>query len=192
MKKILLLIIILLVVGLIAYPTVRYFLWAKNFKQEKSSLTCVSNTEEVTDLDAKFESFVISNEKNEYVELNEEEVVSLLSSLNFQGSSKIDDICVVSEKGTWKIYANLVLGGLNIPWIYFDVVKDEMQTAQLYVSSISIGNMPIPSFISKVLLEKVNTGISDAITHVNENSFAGREIDNIELLDNKIVVKGSI
>ena len=41
------------------------------------------------------------------------------------------------------------------------------------------------------ITDMINTGIADALLTVNENGFSGRYLENIELLEDKVVVKGS-
>jgi hypothetical protein len=41
------------------------------------------------------------------------------------------------------------------------------------------------------LREDLNRGVSDGIIMLNENNFLGRRIDNIELLEDRIVFKGT-
>jgi hypothetical protein len=73
-----------------------------------------------------------------------------------------------------------------------DISKDTIESAQLYVSNIYLGNQLLPAKISNGLKEEINKGISDALVLVSENNFLGRTITNIELLEDEIVVKGSI
>lgn len=51
--------------------------------------------------------------------------------------------------------------------------------------------MKVPLFLSKNILEKINKGISDALVLVSENGFLGKDIINIDLLFDSVVLKGS-
>ena len=82
--------------------------------------------------------------------------------------------------------------GIVLPWLRLDVAKDTIESAQLYVSNIYVGNQLIPEKIVSSVKAQINKGISDALILVSENNFLGRTITNIELLDEKIVVKGSL
>ena len=64
-----------------------------------------------------------------------------------------------------------------------------MQTAQLYITDIYVGPFSMRGYSKWV--EKVNRGIADSIVTLNENGFVGRYLENIELLESNIVVKGS-
>jgi hypothetical protein len=72
-----------------------------------------------------------------------------------------------------------------------DIVKDSRETAELYSRNIYLGDMKVPSFLSKNILEKINKGISDALVLVLENGFLGKDIINIDLLFDSVVLKGS-
>jgi len=192
MKKILsvLLVIFLIIVGILAYPVISYLLWQKQFKLQMPNMSCISNTSELVALDEKFKDFVTSEEDINFIELSTNEVLSLLQSTDIISGGDVKDICIQPAKGVWSIYADITLQGINIPWIKIDVAKDTMETAQLYVQNISIGNILVPENMSENIKTQLNKGISDALTLVNENNFLGRKIQNIELLNDKIVVKG--
>jgi len=192
MKKILsvLLVIFLIIIGILAYPTISYLLWQKQFKSQIPSMSCISNTSELLPLDEKFKEFVISEDSVNFIELSTKEVLSLLQSTDIISGGDVNDICIQPSKGIWSIYANISLQGINLPWIKIDVAKDTMETAQLYVSNLFVGNILVPENMSQNIKSQLNKGISDALVLVNENSFLGRRIQNIELLKDKIVVKG--
>jgi hypothetical protein len=56
---------------------------------------------------------------------------------------------------------------------------------------VHIGGLEIPTFLETRLREDLNRGISDGIIMLNENNFLGRRIDNIELLEGRVVFKGT-
>lgn len=170
-----------------------YFNWRKNF-YEKNYILC---TEDIVNqefyIENKVKQFVLSNSENEFVELTREEVLSLLSqNVQTAGGLEVQGICIDAEKSMWKIYFNTRLNFLNIPWVRLDLVKENRETAELYVKDIYIGDMLIPQNLVKSMIVDVNRGISDAILLVNENAFLGRTIKNIELMTDRIIIKGNI
>lgn len=194
MKKILsvLLVLFLIIVGILAYPVISYLLWQKQFKSQMPNMSCISNTSELLPLDEKFKEFVISEDNINFIELSTNEVLSLLQSTDIISGGDVKDICIQPSKGVWSIYANIDLQGINLPWIKLDIAKDTMETAQLYVSNLYVGNILVPGNISENTITQLNKGISDALILVNENNFLGRKIQNIELLSDKIVAKGTL
>lgn len=187
-----LLVTFIIVVGILAYPVISYFIWQKEFQSKISQMNCATNLTEVISLDEKFKKFVLSEDKVSFIELSSDEVVSLLKNTNIISGGEINNVCAVPSNGTWKIYVNISLQGIRLPWVRLDIAKDPMETAQLYVENMYIGKQLVPESISANIKQQVNKGISDALTLVNENSFLGRKIQNIELLQDKIVIKGSL
>ena len=187
-----LLIILLIIVGILAYPVVSYLLWQKEFESKTPQMDCSSNLSELISLDEKSKKFVLSEDKVTFIEFSIDEVLSLLKSTNIINGGEIHNICIVPNNGFWNIYVNLSLQGIRFPWVRLEIAKDSMETAQLYAENIYIGEQLMPESMSANIKTGLNKGISDAIVLVNENNFLGRKIQNIELLQDKIVVKGSL
>jgi hypothetical protein len=187
-----LLIIFALIVGILAYPTISYLLWQKQFQAKIPEMICATNSSEIIPLDDKFKNFVTSEDLVTSIELSPEETLSLLRSTDIINGGDINNICIEPNKGVWNIYANISLQGINMPWLRFDISKDTMETAQLYVSDMYVGSILVSEKFSNGIKEQLNKGISDALVLVNENSFLGRKIQNIELLQDKIVIKGTL
>lgn len=194
MKKVLsvFLIVLLIIIGIISIPVISYFVWQANLQKEISQLHCESNLSEDISLDEKFKNFVLSEDDVTFVELNPDEVTSLIGNTNIINGGTIENICVMPHKNVWNVLAKVDLQGIKLPWLRLDVSKDTIESAQLYVSDIYVGNQLLPEKIVSALKSQINKGISDALILVSENNFLGRTITNIELLEDKIVVKGSI
>lgn len=154
-------------------------------------MKCITNVAQGINLDSKFKDFVLSDEVVTTVELSEDEVLTLLENTNMLNGAEIKNMCLQPSKGVWSIYLKINVQNIPIPWVRIDIAKDNMETAQLYVNNIYIGKYLLPEKFSENIKTQLNKGISDALTLVNENNFIGRKIQNIELLDTKIVVKGS-
>jgi len=170
-----------------------YLLWEREFSSNLSSKSCVSSNQvKEISFDERIRNFVFSSDRSDYIQFTKGEILYLISSelKKEEGDIVVKDMCVDSSKGVWKVYLNLTVAGIKNVWFIFDIIKDDRETAELYVDNLYLGNFQLPSFISSSLKEKINKGISDAIVLVNENSFSGRSITNIELLEEDIVVKG--
>lgn len=186
-------ILLLLLILLPIFLTGVYLLWEREFSSNLSNKSCVSNNQ-VKDVsfDDRIRDFVFSSNRSDYIQFTKGEVLYLISSEFGKegGEIVVQDMCVDSAKGVWKVYLNVTVAGIKNVWFIFDVIKDDRETAELYVDGLYLGNFQLPPFIASSLKEKINKGISDAILLVNENSFSGRSITNIELLEEDIVVKG--
>jgi len=186
-------IFLLLLIFLQIFLTGAYLLWEREFSSNLSSKNCVSNNQvKEISFDDRIRNFVFSSNKSDYIQFTKGEILYLISSelKKEEGEIVVKDMCIDSSKGVWKVYLNLTVAGIKNVWFIFDIIKDDRETAELYVDNLYLGNFYLPSFISSSLKEKINRGISDAIVLVNENSFSGRSITNIELLEQDIVVKG--
>jgi len=194
MKKVfsVLLIIFFLIIGVLAVPVISYFVWQNNLQKEIGQLHCKSNLSAELSLDEKFRDFVLSEEDVTFVELNPDETALLLGNTNIINGGTIENVCVMPHADVWNVLAKVNLQGISLPWLRLDIAKDSIESAQLYVSNIYVGNQLLPEKIVSTLKTQINKGISDALILVSENNFLGRTITNIELLEDKIVVKGSI
>lgn len=194
MKKVFsaLLIIFFLIIGVIAVPVISYYVWQNKLQEEIGQLHCKSNLSADMSLDEKFKDFVLSDQDVTFVELNSDETALLLGNTNIINGGTIENVCVMPHDDVWNVLAKVNLQGIPLPWLRLDVAKDSIESAQLYISNIYVGNQLLPEQVVSSLKAQINKGISDALILVSENNFLGRTITNIELLEEKIVVKGSI
>ena len=191
--KIFLGVLIIFLLG--GYFVVRYSLWHKEFFTNEN-ITCISDEEFVVEekeinIGDRIKNFVLSDLFSEFVTFSRKEMLYLLKdSITGVSGLEIQDICLVSDKGVWKVYAHSKVEFLQLPWMGIDIVKDNRETAELYSKRIYIGDMKVPDVLARGPLEKINKGISDALILVTENGFLGKTIENIDLLKDSIVIKG--
>ena len=185
--------VIFLLVG--GYFVVRYSLWHKDFFTNEN-ITCTNDEkfvieEKEINIGDRIKNFVLSDLFSEFVTFSRKEMLYLLKdSISGVSSLEIQDVCLVSDKGVWKVYAHSKVTFLQLPWIGVDIVKDNRETAELYSRNIYIGDIKVPDVLTRKPLEKINKGISDALILVTENGFLGKTIENIDLLKDSIVIKG--
>ena len=177
------------------YFVVRYSLWHRDFFVSEN-ITCTSDEKFVVEekeinIGDRIKNFVLSDLFSEFVTFSRKEMLYLLKdSISGVSSLEIQDVCLVSDKGVWKVYAHSKVTFLQLPWIGIDIVKDNRETAELYSKRIYIGDMKVPDVLARGPLEKINKGISDALILVTENGFLGKTIENIDLLKDTVVIKG--
>jgi len=185
--------VIFLLVG--GYFVVRYSLWHRDFFVSEN-ITCTSDEKFVVEekeinIGDRIKNFVLSDLFSEFVTFSRKEMLYLLKdSISGVSSLEIQDVCLVSDKGVWKVYAHSKVTFLQLPWIGVDIVKDNRETAELYSRNIYIGDIKVPDVLTRKPLEKINKGISDALILVTENGFLGKTIENIDLLKDTVVIKG--
>lgn len=198
MRKLLLIfcIILLIIMSFIGYLFVRYSSWIKGF-ESNTNIICISDEEELDqseelNISEKIKDFVLSDYFSEFVTFTKKEILIILyDSINSSSELDIQDICLDSQKGIWKLFIHSKFNNIQLPWLGLDIVKDSRETAELYSRNIYLGDMKVPLFLSKNILEKINKGISDALVLVLENGFLGKDIINIDLLFDSVVLKGS-
>lgn len=185
--KIFFLILFVILLLIIVISSWRYYSWKSMFESDIVMNNLVEiPSERSEELSKKIAIFALSDMDNEYLELTPYEFALLISEIST--SYPIKQVYIDPGLGIWTVYAKIEY--LNIPiWLSLDLNKDNMQTAQLYVTDVYLGPYPIGNIFN--ITEQINTGIADALLTVNENGFSGRYFENIELLEDKIVVKGS-
>ena len=191
--KIFLGVLIIFLLG--GYFVVRYSLWHKDFFTNEN-ITCTNDEkfvieEKEINIGDRIKNFVLSDLFSEFVTFSRKEMLYLLKdSISGVSSLEIQDVCLVSDKGVWRVYAHSKVEFLQLPWIGVDIVKDNRKTAELYSRNIYVGDMKVPEILARKTLEKINKGISDALILVTENGFLGKTIENIDLLKDTVVIKG--
>lgn len=186
------LLIILAICGVVYY---KYFSWRKSFEITKQHLVCTNNinTEELSvSVEEKIKKFVKSKDKTDYISFTIPEIAYFLkANVDGTGTLSFDTACIEAKDSKWRIYVNMEIADVNIPWASFYLIKDNMQTAQLYPLNIYIGNMQLPDSIAKTYTDQIARGINDALVTVLENDFTSRTIDNIELKETEVIIKGT-
>jgi hypothetical protein len=191
-------VITLVVVGFVSY--IKYSKWEDD-ELSKQNITCMSDIPDRSSdegdlqvvIEDKIKKFTLSDTRTDFIVLTESEMLYLLSE-NFiekEGDISVEDICLKPSQGVWQLYLKAKYKGIPIPWLILDIVKDNIETAEVYVGQLHVGGLELPKFLESRLRGDLNRGISDGIIMLNENNFLGRRIDNIELLEDRIVFKGT-
>jgi hypothetical protein len=188
--------ILLLFTALVIVFSFKYNGWYKNdFKQgfQGVCLEDLGQEEEYEEVvEEKVEKFTLSDTRTDFVVLTPEEVLYVLSmNIETNESFDLEDICLHPTKGSWQVYLKYKVGSISLPWMIMNVVKDNRETAEVYVREINVGDIRVPGFVVKKVKVDINRGVSDAVIMLNENRFLGRIIENIEFLDDRVVFKGS-
>ncbi len=174
------------------YLILRYRNWEKDFesgiRQEyvitKESIQDVSVEERLT-------QFVLSSEDTQFLEFKVKEFGAILFTVlnNYTNEEiTVERMYIEPQKAKWKIYIEFSYKEVRL-WASMDLNKDDMQTAQLYTKELFVGPFPIHTFTDWD--DTINRGIGDSLVTLNENGFVGRYIENIELLEDSIIFKGS-
>lgn len=190
-----LILISILTIGVLislGYMYFKYRNWEKSFEQDINIDNLIDqDIAKSVDLGAKISTFALSAEDVEFLQLDISEIGSeIYNTLDSYLGDKLilEKIYILPSNSKWVIYSQVRYEKFLI-WFSFDVNKDSIQSAQIYVTQINIGPFRISKYVNWV--DAVNTGIADSIITLNENGLVGRYIENIELLNNSVVLKGS-
>lgn len=178
----------------LAFVVYNYLTWRNEYIEQNDSVICSEDIEgKDYSIEEKVKAFVLSFEKSDFVSFTPEEILQLMNeNIVLSGNLKLQGICLEPNDSHWKVYFNTKLGFINIPWVGLNVVKEKRETPELYVDEILLGGLKIPQLFVEKIISDINMGISDGVVLMNENSFLGRTIINIELMKENVVVKGTI
>ena len=180
---------VLILLGFIYF---KYRNWQQTFEKEIDIQSVITKeSSDKIDLGEKISAFALSTEDVEYLELNVQEIGSeIYDTLGSYLGDKLnlEKIYIIPSNSKWVIFSQIKYDKYTV-WFSFDVNKDNIQSAQIYVTEIYIGPIKVSEYFNWV--DAVNTGIADSIVTVNENGLVGRYIENIELLNSSVVLKGS-
>lgn len=185
-------VIVFLVLLIIGYIFLRYRNWEKEFEGNIQSEYLIDEESiKKVDLNEKVSDFALSMSDTEFLELNVQEVGSVLFSVldsNIGENANLQKIYIAPSESKWLIHANLKYQDFSV-WVSTDLNKDDIQSAQIYITEINVGPFSVGEYINWI--DRINKGIGESIVTLNENGLVGRYIDNIELLDESVVLKGS-
>lgn len=198
MKKILkisisIFLLCVLLIAIVSFILVsNYKTWERRFERNINEYNlAILPYESDGSVEMKIAKFTLSNENTESLILSPYEISSLIlltSKEYFDKDITVRRVYVEPGNFRWNIYMEFVYKKYSV-WFSVDINKDDMQTAQFYITDIKLGNYSLGRYFD--LVYQINTGIANSILTVNENGFSGRYLENIELMEDKIVVKGS-
>lgn len=170
----------------------KYRSWEEEFESNMDTQFEIAMEDvKETSFNEKLAQFVLSTSDTEFLQLEVQEAgVLLLTTLEqyMQEGSTVERIYILPSKSRWEIYADIEYGSVSI-WVSLDINKDDIQSAQIYTKNVYVGPFNVSRYFNIVNL--INKGIGESIVTLNENGFVGRYIENIELLEDSIVLKGS-
>lgn len=182
-----------LLIAIVSFILVsNYKTWERRFERNINEYNlAILPYESDGSVEMKIAKFTLSNKNTESLILSPYEISSLIlltSKEYFDKDITVRRVYVEPGNFRWNIYMEFVYKKYSV-WFSVDINKDDMQTAQFYITDIKLGNYSLGRYFD--LVYQINTGIANSILTVNENGFSGRYLENIELMEDKIVVKGS-
>jgi hypothetical protein len=170
----------------------RYKSWEDEFeKNMDTQYVIVMDDVKGISFNEKLVQFVLSSSDTEFLQLEVKEVgVLILATLDqyMQEGFTVERIYIDPYRSKWNIYCNIKYESISI-WVSLDINKDDIQSAQIYTKNVYLGPFNVSKYFN--IENLINKGIGESIVTLNENGFVGRYIENIELLEDTIVLKGS-
>lgn len=190
------LITILTLIGILIYT--QYTSWESNFQLESDPNYLISADQiemsEREEISKKLEQFAQSNRDSDFVQLSPREVgILLIDNLNRSesGSYRLEQVYVEPFSGEWYLHMKGKWHGVDTPWIVVHLHKDNVESAQLEIPSVRVGNIRLESIGFKRLVEEINSGYREALQLVNSGAITSRSFQNIELQKDLMIIKGN-
>ena len=172
-------------------------IWSNNFEATINQANIITSISESEDLfNEKVEAYILSEEDVDFIEFTSVEISQILydsiSNITNETSITLMKTYVIPDDTSWRICGLVQLNDSKMfkSWICADITKDNMQTAQLYIEKLLLNGINIGNIFPRILTQ-ANQGIAEALVTVNENAFVGRLLENMELREDGIILKGS-
>lgn len=173
------------------------FLFSNNYKNwEKeflnSEVLFLDFKNENLDLDEKISEYNRVEGEYAFIELTQEESLFLFSnalSESLPDWIEIQKTGLVTSEGEWIFYIKSNAWNISLPWFGIFLFKENIQSIDIYIEDIFLGDFSSKNFGLYSILEKSNSGLERAIKLVNDGNFAGRIFENIELGQESLIIK---
>lgn len=172
-----------------------YRRWVSSFEAniKQDNIVTLDMMELREGVEKKIEAYSKSSKKTDYIEIKDSEFVYLLAQSldnSLPLNIKFHRGYVKSGDGLWNIYIQTKYSNTTLPWVEFKLSKDNTQSAQIYIQSVSIGNFNLTDYGARNIVRDINNGINESIMLINQSNFTGRIFRNIELESGVMTIKG--
>lgn len=185
--------ILLLFVILSFFLKANYSSWEEKFESSnKDQIIKIEEGNNAKVLDS-IETFKASDKKVDFVEIEKNGFANLVGTginSNLPSRIKIKKTYIDASSNFWKMYYYVEVKSFGSFWVYFDLNKDSVESTDLYISDLKVGNLSVRDWGGEAIVDNVNSGIKEAMLLITQKDFTGRTIRNIELDDSNIVIKG--
>ncbi|WKZ31489.1 MAG: hypothetical protein QY318_01870 [Candidatus Dojkabacteria bacterium] len=196
----LLTILFLIIVGVVAYLIYSYMQWEEGFNRDLATsnvievdIAAFDYTPQRNSALVKIDSFVDSEEELNFVELTKEEAAVLFADTIADALPEyleLEKFYLETADGEWNVYIQLSAQEEALPVLHLVVVKDAVEGAEIFVEDIYVGPVNLENLGLNSLKHTINRAYYDAVLTVNDNNYASHTIENIELEEGSIIIKG--
>jgi hypothetical protein len=179
---------------LISLYKYNYEQWEESFlKSDAFFLNLDENTEDLEkNIEKKILDYNRRSEEYTFIEFSNEEFLFLFGSGLSESSPdwlNVKKSALISSPGRWVFYFKSSFRDTSLPWIGFVLTKEDMQSVDLFVEDILIGNVSVRNISFESIVEDVNEGINHSMRLINDGNFAGKVFENIELGSESVTIK---
>lgn len=193
-------IIFLLLFAVAAFTYNQYQQWESSFEDVHLSSDFINPKSDDYDeerevIDEKINTFSNSLDDVETITFSSDEALLIIGSELDEAlpdGFSVDYVYSETERGKWLIYIKLDYQDHPLPWLIVQVEKEEYETADLYFSDIFVGQFSFYNYGLKQVIQDINDGYKDSLYKVNDGQFSGRRLENIELEDDEMIIKGRL
>ncbi|GEM_PF-3235650 len=187
----LILLFILLIFFLVLRST--YLSWKE---ERESDLVILDLEEDISGYERELEESIEEYSRAEgtysFIELSKKESL-LLFSKAFEDSLpnvfQVNKMGLLADYGEWRVFVKTEAFSIDLPWIGFYLKKEGMQSIDIYVEDIFLGNVSLSRLFLRSQVESINEGISKSIELIGKGEFLGKEFENIEFKEDEMVIR---
>ncbi len=168
-----------------------YEAWEGDF--EKSEVLFLDFREESVDLEDKIQEYNKVTDEYSSIVLSQKEALFLISQAldeSLPEWASVQETALDTSVGNWNLFVKTQAFERTMPWLSIEFSKKkDIQSVDIYVENISVGNFSLKRFGFERVVENVNGGVQRALQLVNDGNFAGRVFENIELGEEELIIK---
>ncbi len=189
------LIVLLIAVSFLVYSN--YKQWEREFENSYLSTDFITLPDSKIEekIEGKVEKFGKSTEITDYIELTNNEFGYLSSQALSTSVAKyftVDKSITEYNNDKLKVYSRLKSSNNITFWISFELTKDMGEGINIYIPDIYIADYSFNAYGMRNIVVESNNALRETITLINDNDFSSRTLQNIELTDKSIVIKGRL
>ncbi len=143
-------------------------------------------------LESKIFTYNADERDNVFIQITTEESLLLFSkalSESFPDLIEVTHMGLIPYRGNWFVYVKSEMYSVSLPWFGFNLRKDDVQSIDIYIEDVFLGNMSFKKLFLESFVEEINRGINRSLRLVNDGNFAGRIFENIELTEEYLVIR---
>ncbi len=95
-----------------------------------------------------------------------------------------------SEDGEWDFYYQLKFRGVRLPWVRMNMSKGEYERAYPRFDGIYVGEWDLDAMGIYFVRQQINDSVDEAYSILTENEWGDVTIENIELAEEGMYVRG--